>query len=244
MSNSPEKKGDVRFQQLPWAVAGIAVVLAIVELFIIMRGMNPESVDLNITDPSGKAAVKLQVKAQQVSYDAILDTIFSKPDSVIAFGVNEWIREKKHMYPLDDERLASALASDLCDPIPESPIEEHLRKAQECADKPTASRLRELAENHLRPFHYIGIQARLGIPEAPEDRPARGRASVCRELGLLGKHLEVVVGERSIQVEASGSYACTGFTTFPDIQLSLEDAVKLFSRPINKLEQVVVVPIS
>ena len=244
MSNNTQGKGHGGFPRLPWIVAGIAVVIAIVELFIIMSRMIPESVDLNITDPSGKAAVKLQVKAQQVSYDTILDMIFAKPDSVIALGVNEWFREMKHMYPLNDERLVTALASDLCDPIPESPIDERLKKARECADKPTASGLRKLAEKHSLPFHYIAIEALLGIPEIPEDRPARGRASVCRDGDLLGKTLMIVVGEQSIQVEATGSYTCIPFTKYPDVQLSLEDAVKLFNRPINKHEPVLVVPIS
>ena len=44
-----------------------------------------------------------------------------------------------------------------------------------------------------------------------------------------------------IEIQASGTYRCTGFTKFPDIQLSFEDAGALFPGPLNELQEAVAV---
>ncbi len=149
------------------------------------------------------------------------------------------------MYQLQDESLVSAIASDLCEPIPKQPLEERLTKSEECAKKKVPEGLRTLVRDHKPPFHYVGFKARLGVP-GEEDRPAIGRANVCKEGGLLDKTLEVInkSSGRTIQVKATGSYTCTGFSKFPDLQLSAEDAEKLFGYKVVKPEGVVVVELN
>lgn len=61
---------------------------------------------------------------------------------------------------------------------------------------------------------------------------------------MLGRTLQVIAGDRSIQVEALGSYVCTPHKVYPDIQLSGEDAARLLNRPLGMLENILLVPLN
>lgn len=206
--------------------------------------ISPTSVNFKITDPSGQGSIELQVDGEEINYEAVLEHVFK--DDILGPGVAGWLQQKQQMFRLHDEALVTAIESSLCDPIPATPLTDRVEKAKECAEKEVVSGLRTLASNHRTPFHYVGVVAKVGIPAQEEHRPRPGRANVCRDGGLLGKTLEVIepVTRTMIEVEATGSYSCTGYTKFPDIQLSMEDAGQLFGeRPLGETEEIIVVPI-
>ena len=144
----------------------------------------------------------------------------------------KWLEKKEKIYPVESPDLASAVASELCSPIPDAPMDARLAKGRECARKPVVKALRELASEHMPPFHYVGITGKLGVPDDENDQPAKGKASVCRDSDLFGKNLQVVnpLDSTAIEVEASGYYLCTHAVTFPDIQLGSGDASRLFPK--------------
>ena len=49
------------------------------------------------------------------------------------------------------------------------------------------------------------------------------------------------VTSNRIEVQVSGTYLCTGFNEFPNIQLGSEDAQKLFPGPFQKLQEAIAV---
>ncbi len=242
MSNATKNKESSWKRNLGY-IALIEFIVIVVLIFALWRNVRPETMDLEITDPSGKGVVKLGIKAQRVDTETMLKTLFQVPSSLVTLGVVEWLRANQSMYALTDERLVDALKTNLCSPIPDQPLDLHIQKAQECADKKVASALRQLAQDHAPPFQYVGKPGYMGVPSNEIERPAPGKANVCRDGGLLGKTLKVIAGDKSVQVEAVGPYDCTGYDAYPDIQLSVKDATLLFDRPIGFTEHVLIVPL-
>lgn len=127
MSNGSKKEGIMNKDRIVW-IAAIEFAVILVLGFALWRDVQPDEMNIDITDPSGKAAVKLGIKAQKVDYEKMLEAIFKEPRTLVTLGVVEWLRVTQKMYLLADERLAGALATDLCAPIPEKPIEDHIKK--------------------------------------------------------------------------------------------------------------------
>jgi hypothetical protein len=114
----------------------------------------------------------------------------------LRFATVGWLAEKQKLYPLRDERLATAIEQDLCDPIPPTPAETYVVKAKECARQAVVSHLRNLAFTHRPPFHYVGIEGRASLPEKLRDRPAQGQANACRDGGFSGRRVQIINHER------------------------------------------------
>ena len=108
---------------------------------------------------------------------------------------------------------------------------------------PVAQGLRALAAQRLVPFHYVGVPVRVGVQSSDEHKPADGRANVCRESDFLGRQVELTVANSGAQlvVQATGSYVCTGFSVFPEIQLNPADARRLFGSTLLEYQDAVAV---
>ena len=218
------------------------VVMALLDRTVIP--FNPEEMSLSIAGPGGKGGFELAVQGRTIDYARVLEQLFS--DSFLSAAAAGWLAQHERAYSIDSEDLATAIATRICDPIPESPLEAWLEKARECAEKPVAARLRELSSAHQAPFHYVGKKGNMGVPEKTEHQPAAGRANVCRAGPFFGKKLQIgnLLNNTVIEVEATGSYACTPAATFPTVQLSPLDATLLFPKvSLNRLEPVIIVPL-
>ena len=92
------------------------------------------------------------------------------------------------------------------------------------------------------PFHYVGREIKVGVPSR-EDQPQPGMAHACKnsEFGDHAVELTNLRSKESVTVRASGSYECTGYNQYPDIQLSYTDARELFGRPMDKYEAAIAV---
>jgi hypothetical protein len=204
------------------------------------RVHNPSEEHVIVNFPSvGK--VEFKTKAREIDYDVLLEQLFLK--DFTRNGTTGWLRDKRHMYSLEGTDVVDALSRTLCEPIPNLPIDERIRKAQDCASKPVAEALRRLARERAVPFHYVGTPVRAGIQVSLPHRPGRGRVNTCRPGPFVGQRLQVIdpATSKVIEVEASGTYGCT-LGDFPGIQLDPEDGAELFSgRPLAKLEDVIVV---
>jgi len=112
---------------------------------------------------------------------------------------------------------------------------------QACNSNPIVKQLRDLASQHQAPFQYFGVAVEIGTPADTQPNP--GQANVCENGGFLGHQIEIdtLDGQRNIDVKATGSYTCTGYSIVPDIQLSTQDALRLFGRPTRKLEKALAV---
>jgi hypothetical protein len=235
---------------LPWYV--ILVPSVIIGL-LVGFGMpkNPDTQSFTVTFPGG-ISLEMALSRAEISYSRLLFELFvAEPDSkdslnqeditIIRVGVLEWLRTNQHIYAVTDVALVVALEEYLCDPIPREPLQERVRKQRECADRPVAGALRDLRDKARVPFHYVGIPVRVGVPD--EGRPSEGRASVCGDSGMLGRRVELInqVSGQRIEVVASGSYTCTGFSRYPDIQLEPLDARNLFNVPLQEYQDAIAV---
>jgi hypothetical protein len=226
-------------------VAG--VIAGALVMFLVGGQFSPKSPTktmLKVTGPDGKSGFQLNVEGESIDYEKILNAMFAS--EFLKGAASTWLATKQNLYPIDSDTLVTAIATKLCEPIPDEPLAQRLAKGRECANKGVVSRLRALAFKRQPPFHYVGVDAQLGIPAHGANRPPRGRANVCRDGDFFGRKLQVA-NPRSgafVEVEALGSYVCTPAVRFPDVQLSPEDARVLFgSISLNKFELVTVVPI-
>ena len=91
-----------------------------------------------------------------------------------------------------------------------------------------SSRLRELSISRKGPWSYQWDTVLISIP-AKEFQPRPGFANVCESGKFLRNDLEVynIDQTHSIKVTATGKYACPEGLKHPDIQLNVEDAIKL-----------------
>ena len=201
---------------------------------------DPTRQAVEVTFPGG-AAVKIDSSKPAISHDKVLNDIFA--DRFTREGLMGWLAEK-NIFLFTDPRLADALNNSLCEPIPAEPVDQRIRAAQTCADQAVAKSLRDLVEAKKVPFHYVGRLVRVGFPA--DSQPKDGYANVCEERELRSTKFELtnLQTEKRIEVQASGRYACTGFTRVPDVQLNFADARKLFPTPLDKYEEAIAVPLN
>ena len=66
---------------------------------------------------------------------------------------------------------------------------------------------------------------------------------MCDERGLRGRKVRLTnpLNNKSIEVEATGRYVCTGFDRVPDIQLHPTDANAIFDGPLGEYQEAVAV---
>ena len=226
-------------------VGGLLVGLALMALLSsTVMPLSPKKTTLKITGPKGQGGFELNVEGESLDYENMLKQLFS--DTFLRSAAVGWLEQKEKIYPIESPALATAISTEICSPIPNSPLEAKLAKGQECAQKPVASALRELSSEHKPPFHYVGIKGDMGVPDKRMNQPPRGTANVCRDGPFLGKKLQIgnLLNTKVIEVDAKGFYLCTPAATFPDIQLGPDNALELFPKtPLNKLEPVVIVPL-
>ena len=152
-------------------------------------------------------------------------------------GMIGWLAEKS-VYPIDKPELVEALGKDLCEPIPDDPMEELMAKGKACADLPVARGLRELARQRKPPFHYIGSPVRVSKQVEEPHRPQEGQANTCREGPFYRRNIQVrspIDEYKAVEVSASSSYACPP-NPQAHIQLNEVDMAKLFDGPVGETE--------
>jgi hypothetical protein len=188
----------------------------------------------------GGMKLNVETRKEGTDYGALLAQLFG--DEFARLGTTAWLREKQRLYSTDSPELADLLNRQICDPIPEHPVDQRITKARECAEKPLVGSLRRLAQSRAVPFHYVGVEVQAGVQISPPHRPGGGRVNVCRTGPFVGQRLQVIDPRTSVKVDvdAGGLYDCT-IGEYPAIQLDPEDAGKLFGRPLAKLEKVIVV---
>ena len=207
-------------------------------VFVASRGPS-DPTDQTTEVMFGDFGLKIDTSQQQVDHRTLLENLFANDFGKA--GLMSWLADKE-IFSFDDARLAEALNERLCGPIPEQPLDQKIEASQDCADLPVAADLRQLVDQKRVPFHYVGITVQVGIP-AREHQPRPGGANICADSELRGKRVELTDPQTSnrIEIQPSGTYECTGFTRFPDIQLNFEDAQELFSAPLNELQEAVAV---
>ena len=193
---------------------------------------------LTVGLPDG-TKIEMKAIAEDLTFDSLYSIIHGQRDFRDALTAR--LRDDS-IFHIKDLLLAYAVNENLCATIPDTPLQEKIRVSEECASQPVAERLRDLAEKRKIPFHYVGVEVRIGTPSG-ESQPMPGRANACRNSEFRDRLIELTNPNRNItiQVRATGSYKCTGFTNYADIQISAEDARKLFGRPTSKFEEAVAV---
>lgn len=227
----------------------IGLLAGCVLMFLFARNLAPEvitksSFEIQLPGESS-GSVKFNVEGEGIDYTRLLAAMFS--NEFLKGGAISWLAEHQNLYPIASPDVATAISTELCEPIPKEPLDARISKGRECAEKPTAAALRRMASAHLPPFHYVGIRGILGVPGNPADRPRLGHASVCRDGDLFGKQIQIANPQNGahITVDATGSYVCTPAFSFPDVQLGTEDAFALLGdRPIMQKEEIIIVPLN
>ena len=222
-------------------ILGLAGVAAIGVLVFLGLPSDPTRQAVKITFPGG-GELEMDVSRPEIDHASLLERLFS--EQFTRDGVLGWLAEQG-VLSIQDARLVSTLESELCEEIPRAPIDARLQKASECASNPVAHGLRTLAEHRKVPFHYVGLQVRVGVQADTRSRPGKGKANVCRESDLLGKEFELtdLASGRNLILQASGYYNCTGYSRYPEVQLDPADARDLFRRPLREYERAVAVPL-
>ena len=147
---------------------------------------------------------------------------------------------EKGVYRADDPRLVSAIV-ELCEPIPQGPLDEHLALSQKCANKPVPKLLRDLKQRGSPPFHPVGRFVSIGVP-GKDDQPRIGKASTCLNGELYRRKLRLVNtdNEKTVTVLADRHYGegvgCGSTFGTADLQLNVDDALSLFDGPLDRLE--------
>lgn len=183
--------------------------------FLVGRGApsSPTEQSAKIQFPGG-GSVEMDVSQPEIAQAAVLEKLFS--EEFTRGGVLGWLA-RKAIFSIRDARLVTAPQENLCDPIPAGPLATRIEKARDCAATPVARGLRALAGKKLAPFHYVGVEVKVGVQAEELHKPAQGSANVCRESGFLGKRVELTDPASGAQlvVRASGSYPCTGMGGSP-----------------------------
>jgi hypothetical protein len=163
----------------------------------------------NISWKYGDAELIIDLEKDMADDETLMNKIFSKEYS--AAGATNWLKDEHSLFHFEDPELA--------------------RKISELEyESPAARELRELREKRIGPWAYQAQEVKVSIPER-EVQPFSGYANVCESGIFFRKKIEVFLPDRpdkKITLQASGRYACPDGYKFPDIQLSREDAKKLF----------------
>lgn len=222
------------------ALKGVVGILVVGLIVVLAMPDDPTTQSVNITFP-GNFAFEMDVSEPEIAHSALLEQLFS--EQFTRDGVIGWLATEQRMFRISDARLATALENELCDPIPDSPLPERIEKGRECVARPVVSAIRQLQEERRVPFHYVGVPIQVGVQANQASRPFSDRANVCRESEFLGRRLELIdpISNQAIEVLASGSYPCTGFSRYPDVQLGPAQARELFNRPLLEYQDAVAV---
>ncbi len=225
---------------MPWIDKIIPSAIALMVGVIVGRGLPSDPASQNVTWRFPGGSLTMHVKKDLSNPEVMLKRVFEEDFS--RAGALHWLREKYRIFALEDLSLIEAI-EELCPDIPNEPFEARQRRLEGCTKIPVVERLRLLAENRRPPFQYIGREVRIGVPEKEEHRPKDGHANVCRTKGYLGRKIELTnpANRNSIVVKATGSYPCTGFAKFPDLQLNPQDARAMFDRPLQEYETAIAV---
>lgn len=222
-----------------WSLIPTALFAGVAVWAIGPRVENPSGQHVTLEFPGG-GKLDVSTEREGLDHETLMKQLFAKDFS--RNGVLGWLKDNQRLYGLESPEMAQALNTMLCDPIPLDPLDQRLAKAKECASKPVAIALRRLSSDRAVPFHYVGNHVLVGVQKNSRYRPGPGHANVCRTGPYVAQKLQVidVVTNRVVEVEAGGVYECT-VGKFPELQLDPEDAVKLFGRPTNEFEKVIVV---
>ena len=189
----------------------------------------------------GDAFLSMDAKDGKIDHKALLEGIFAERFS--KDGALGWLRDEQSVYSIEDPMLAHALNTNLCEAIPDHPIEAHIEKGNACASILAAANLRRLAEGRKVPFHYVGREVQIGVQVDPDHAPRPNRANACEQSDLSGKRVEItnLLNNRKITVLATGLYPCSGIGAAPDLQLNQQDAGELFDGPLMKYQTAIAV---
>ncbi len=181
----------------------------------------------------GDVTLEMQADNMEIEHEALLDSMYT--NDFTRGGLMAWLGSRQ-IFAAADLALVEAIATQVCEPIPENDREARLRLGRECASKPVVAELRRRADRRATPFHYTADVVKFGVPN---DRPPQGRAYACRNGVFWGRTVQLSsldYNRRSVRVEVTGHYPCVG-PSVPHIQLSEEDAVSLVGGPTRRTEE-------
>lgn len=182
----------------------------------------------------GDATLEMQADNMEIEHEVLLDSMYT--NDFTRGGLMAWLASRQ-VFAAADPALVEAIATRVCEPIPEDDREARLRLGRECASRPVVAELRRRADHRETPFHYTGDIVRIGVPDA---RPPQGKAFACRDGVFWRRSVRLTNlndNQRFVRVEVTaGHYPCVD-PTAPQIQLSEEDAVSLFGGPTRRIER-------
>jgi len=157
----------------------------------------------------GEAELVINLEKDMADDETLMSKIFSKDYS--AAGAKDWLKNTHDLFHFTDPELAAKLV-------------------ELDYNSPSAREMRELRNKRKGPWAYQSQEVRVSIPTR-EYQPFSGYANVCESGIFYRKKIEVFLPDhpdQRITLQANRPYACPEGYTFPDIQLSREDAKKLF----------------
>lgn len=175
---------------------GCAIGGALVIMYGQFGPVNPTKAAWEIKAPG--FSITINSEGEGLNYQAILEAMFH--NNFMKSAAIGWLGEEHNIYSLEDEKLVTAIEQRLCDEFPKKPLDERLKKAKDCAEKPVADKLRELANNHKPPFHFVGFEGEAGFLAGPGE-PKKGIANVCKNGQFFGKRLQVLNPATNMLVE-------------------------------------------
>lgn len=220
----------------------VGVIVLLVVFFVFFAA--DETPDKVVVAFGQGKKIDISYSQQEIGYEEMLSEIYS--NEFAKSGLMDWLAERD-IFSFDDPSLAFALNTKLCEEIPSENLSERIEKSKKCADLKISKELRRLADKKQVPFHYIGKSIQIGVPRKGH-QPSSGEANTCKKGEFDDTRVELVHpshSERYIIVNAYGGYECGGgFGKFPHIQLSAEDATKLFPGPLDKYQEAIAVILS
>lgn len=217
----------------------VIVAETIILAVLLWKVLPKNAAETNIQMKFGDQSLKLNVKKDMSDPQALVEKLMSQPFSKA--GTMAFL-SKEGIFSISDPSIVPALQN-LC-PNKNSDGETLVarqQRLQACLESNVLKQIRELATKHAPPFQYIGREVEVGTPARAQ--PRIGHAFVCSNGGFLAHKIQIntLQGNRSITVNATRFYPCTGYDDVPDIQISARDAYKLFGRPTRKFEKAVAV---
>ena len=176
----------------------------------------------NIGWKFGESELTIDLKKDLSSPDVLLDKIFSEEFSRL--GTTELLKLKYNIFPFCDPELVKKIST-------------------LSIDHPVSIELQKLADKRVGPFGYQVDTVLIGVPSS-EDQPKQGFANVCETGKYRGRKIQIChrQTDKKIQVTGSGMYICPPELKYPDIQLNIADAKRLFGDiPLRKYEKAIVV---
>ena len=229
---------EVREESNYWKISSFVFGIGLIVCFVWMT-RDAEEKQLQIAVPGG-TSITVSAKGSKPNHVDVLEELYA--NSFGRDGLIGWL-SGKDFFHFQDQRLVTALSERLCEPIPDRPVNDKIEAGKKCSDLPVANGLRDLASLYKVPFHHVGTIINVGISLDSNHRPSEGKANVCEEGELRGKKIALtdMRSKQSIDVVATGRYACREFSIYPDLQLNSNDAGRLFSGPLDKYQKAIAV---